>query len=69
VIEQTIRQKLPEGFQRSEFLAEHGMLDLVVDRRDLKATVARALRFMGAEAGASQAADDRAVAALAASQS
>jgi acetyl-CoA carboxylase carboxyl transferase subunit beta len=69
VIEQTIRQKLPEGFQRSEFLAEHGMLDLVVDRRDLKATVARALRFMGAEAGAPQAADDRAVAALAASQS
>ncbi len=52
VIEQTIRQKLPEGFQRSEFLAEHGMLDLVVDRRDLKATVARALRFMGAESGA-----------------
>jgi acetyl-CoA carboxylase carboxyl transferase subunit beta len=48
VIEQTIKQKLPEGFQRSEFLAEHGMLDLVVDRRDLKATVARALRFMGA---------------------
>jgi acetyl-CoA carboxylase carboxyl transferase subunit beta len=49
VIEQTIRQKLPDGFQRSEFLAEHGMLDLVVDRRDLKATVARSLRFMGAE--------------------
>jgi acetyl-CoA carboxylase carboxyl transferase subunit beta len=48
VIEQTIRQKLPEGFQRSEFLAEHGMVDLVIDRRDLKATVARALRFMGA---------------------
>jgi acetyl-CoA carboxylase carboxyl transferase subunit beta len=48
VIEQTIRQKLPEGFQRSEFLLEHGMLDLVVDRRDLKATVARALRFMRA---------------------
>ena len=38
VIEQTIRQKLPEGFQRSEFLLEHGMLDLVVDRRDMKAT-------------------------------
>ena len=36
VIEQTIRQKLPEGFQRSEFLLEHGMLDLVVDRRELK---------------------------------
>ena len=49
VIEQTIRQKLPEGFQRSEFLVEHGMLDLVVDRRDMKAVVARALRFMGAE--------------------
>jgi len=45
VIEQTIRQKLPEGFQRSEFLLEHGMLDMVVDRRDLKATIARALRF------------------------
>ena len=38
VIEQTIRQKLPEGFQRSEFLLEHGMLDLVVDRREMKAT-------------------------------
>src|SRR5258706_14530218 len=49
VIEQTIRQKLPEGFQRSEFLVEHGMVDLVVDRRDMKAVVARALRFMGAE--------------------
>jgi acetyl-CoA carboxylase carboxyl transferase subunit beta len=48
VIEQTIRQKLPEGFQRSEFLLEHGMLDLIVDRRDLKSTLARALRFMGA---------------------
>jgi acetyl-CoA carboxylase carboxyl transferase subunit beta len=46
VIEQTIRQKLPQGFQRSEFLLEHGMLDLIVDRRDLKATIARALRFM-----------------------
>ena len=49
VIEQTIRQKLPEGFQRSEFLLEHGMLDLVVDRRDMKATLARTLRFMRAE--------------------
>jgi acetyl-CoA carboxylase carboxyl transferase subunit beta len=46
VIEQTIRQKLPDGFQRSEFLLERGMLDLVVDRRELKATLARALRFM-----------------------
>ena len=48
VIEQTIRQKLPEGFQRSEFLIEKGMLDLVVDRREMKATIAVALRFMGA---------------------
>ena len=50
VIEQTIRQKLPEGFQRSEFLLEKGMLDLVVDRREMKAVIANALRFMGAGA-------------------
>ena len=49
VIEQTIRQKLPDGFQRSEFLLDHGMLDLVVDRRDMKATLARTLRFMRAK--------------------
>lgn len=48
VIEQTIRQTLPEGFQRSEFLLEHGMLDLVVDRRDLKDTLVRSLTFMRA---------------------
>jgi acetyl-CoA carboxylase carboxyl transferase subunit beta len=48
VIEQTIRQKLPEGFQRSEFLIEKGMLDLVVDRRELKSVISKALRFMGA---------------------
>jgi len=47
VIEQTIRQKLPEGFQRSEFLLEHGMLDLIVDRREMKGALAKALRFMG----------------------
>ena len=46
VIEQTIRQKLPPGFQRSEFLLEHGMLDAVVARKDLKAYIARALDFM-----------------------
>src|SRR5580765_645033 len=46
VIEQTIRQKLPEGFQRSEFLLEHGFVDLVVDRRELKAAIARAIGFM-----------------------
>ena len=48
VIEQTIRQKLPDGFQRSEFLVERGMLDLIVDRRELKATLARVLRFLSA---------------------
>jgi acetyl-CoA carboxylase carboxyl transferase subunit beta len=48
VIEQTIRQKLPDGFQRSEFLVEHGMLDIVVDRRELKDVVVRMLRFGGA---------------------
>src|SRR5882762_7052486 len=52
VIEQTIKQKLPEGFQRSEFLLERGMLDLVVDRRELKSALARALRFMGAQSDA-----------------
>ena len=46
VIEQTIRQKLPEGFQRSEFLLEHGMLDAVVHRKDMKAYISRALGFM-----------------------
>ncbi len=53
VIEQTIRQTLPEGFQRSEFLLEKGMLDLIVDRRELKAAIAGALRFMGVTAPAS----------------
>jgi acetyl-CoA carboxylase carboxyl transferase subunit beta len=52
VIEQTIRQKLPEGFQRSEFLLEKGMLDLVIDRREMKAAIANALRFMGASRAA-----------------
>ena len=46
VIEQTIRQKLPAGFQRSEFLLEHGMLDAVVARKELKPYIARALDFM-----------------------
>jgi acetyl-CoA carboxylase carboxyl transferase subunit beta len=46
VIEQTIRQKLPAGFQRSEFLLEHGMLDAVVPRKDLKPYIARAMDFM-----------------------
>jgi acetyl-CoA carboxylase carboxyl transferase subunit beta len=46
VIEQTIRQKLPPGFQRSEFLLEHGMLDAVVPRKQLKPYIGRALEFM-----------------------
>jgi len=46
VIEQTIRQKLPEGFQRSEFLLQHGFLDAVVPRKDLKGYLSRALDFM-----------------------
>jgi len=45
VIEQTIRQKLPEGFQRSEFLLQHGMLDAVVPRPEMKAYIAKALKF------------------------
>jgi len=50
VIEQTIRQKLPAGFQRSEFLLEHGMLDAVVHRKEMKAYLARALDFMSPKA-------------------
>jgi len=46
VIEQTIRQKLPKGFQRSEFLLEHGMVDMVVDRRQMRENIIRLLNFM-----------------------
>lgn len=46
VIEQTIKQELPEGFQRAEFLLEHGMLDGIVDRRQMKSEVGRLLRHM-----------------------
>ncbi len=49
VIEQTIRQKLPEGFQRSEFLLQHGFLDAVVPRKELKSYLIRALDFMQVE--------------------
>jgi acetyl-CoA carboxylase carboxyl transferase subunit beta len=45
VIEQTIRQKLPEGFQRAEFLLKHGMLDAVVSRLELKQYISKALAF------------------------
>ncbi|MFT0891258.1 acetyl-CoA carboxylase, carboxyltransferase subunit beta [Pseudochelatococcus sp. G4_1912] len=46
VIEQTIREKLPEGFQRAEYLYDHGMVDMVVHRHEMKATVARICRFL-----------------------
>jgi acetyl-CoA carboxylase carboxyl transferase subunit beta len=46
VIEETIRARLPEGFQRSEYLREHGMVDIVSHRRDLKDTLARVLNLL-----------------------
>lgn len=55
VIEQTIRQKLPQGFQRSEFLLEHGMLDAVVPRKQMKSYISRALDFMDQSQVVSQA--------------
>jgi acetyl-CoA carboxylase carboxyl transferase subunit beta len=50
VIEQTIREKLPEGFQRAEYLKTHGMVDMVVPRPELKATIARLLKMLMGEA-------------------
>jgi len=46
VIEQTVRETLPEGFQRSEFLLEHGAIDLIVDRRDLREKISTLLAMM-----------------------
>ncbi len=46
VIEQTIREKLPEGFQRAEYLMDHGMVDMVVKRHDMKKTIARLLKIL-----------------------
>ena len=46
VIEQTVREKLPEGFQRSEFLLEHGVIDMIVDRRDMRVRLAQSLRML-----------------------
>ena len=46
VIEQTVRETLPEGFQRSEFLLEHGAIDMIVDRRDMRDRVASLLSMM-----------------------
>jgi acetyl-CoA carboxylase carboxyl transferase subunit beta len=50
VIEQTIREKLPEGFQRAEYLRDHGMVDMVVHRHELRPTIARLCRLLGGEA-------------------
>ncbi|PXA82964.1 acetyl-CoA carboxylase carboxyl transferase subunit beta [Nostoc sp. 3335mG] len=52
VIEQTIREKLPEGFQRSEYLLDHGMLDMVVHRKDLRETLARLIAYLVTEKAA-----------------
>jgi acetyl-CoA carboxylase carboxyl transferase subunit beta len=46
VIQETIRERLPEGFQRAEYLHEHGMVDLVVPRSELKATLAKVLGYL-----------------------
>ena len=58
VIEETIREKLPEGFQRAEYLLEHGMIDMVVPRRELKATLARVLDLLTHRGALEQAAPD-----------
>jgi acetyl-CoA carboxylase carboxyl transferase subunit beta len=50
VIEQTIREKLPEGFQRAEYLLEHGMIDMVVSRSDLRETLAKLVAYLAPEA-------------------
>jgi acetyl-CoA carboxylase carboxyl transferase subunit beta len=47
VIEQTIRQKLPSGFQRSEFLLEHGMIDMIANRKQLKSTLVKLINYLG----------------------
>jgi acetyl-CoA carboxylase carboxyl transferase subunit beta len=46
VIQQTVRETLPEGFQRSEFLLEHGALDMIVDRRDMRDRIGGVLRML-----------------------
>ena len=56
VIEQTIREKLPEGFQRAEYLVDHGMVDMVVHRHELRATLAELCRLLTKSAGRAAAA-------------
>jgi acetyl-CoA carboxylase carboxyl transferase subunit beta len=53
VIEQTIKERLPDGFQRAEFLLEHGMVDHIVERKNLKATLGKLLTYCGAKASSS----------------
>ncbi|PZQ17224.1 MAG: acetyl-CoA carboxylase carboxyl transferase subunit beta [Ancylobacter novellus] len=65
VIEQTIREKLPAGFQRSEYLRDHGMVDMVVPRKDLRATLARLCRLLSGGGPAAGAASKEAQASVA----
>lgn len=60
VIEQTVREKLPEGFQRSEFLQEHGAIDMIVDRREMRDKIADILAILFPERVASAVAEDKA---------
>src|SRR6202034_4901452 len=57
VIEQTIREKLPDGFQRAEYLKDHGMVDMVVHRHDMRATLARLCRLLTKSPAAAAAAE------------
>ena len=52
VIEQTVRETLPEGFQRSEFLLDHGAIDMIIDRRDLRDKIANLISMMTASSAA-----------------
>jgi acetyl-CoA carboxylase carboxyl transferase subunit beta len=66
VIEQTIREKLPDGFQRAEYLKDHGMVDMVVHRHELRATLARLCRLLTRSPAVEPAPKAAAVAAVAA---
>ncbi|MDX1698785.1 MAG: acetyl-CoA carboxylase carboxyl transferase subunit beta, partial [Thiohalobacterales bacterium] len=55
VIEQTVRETLPEGFQRSEFLLEHGAIDMIVDRREMRETIAGLLGMLTGQPAAAAA--------------
>jgi len=55
VIEQTIRERLPDGFQRAEYLLEHGMIDMIVPRGELKETLSRILRLLMKKSAAARA--------------